>query len=49
MTTVIRHFFSIDDCHRCMKVMRTLTAKYAGGYDDWARQMGEEPVIRSAS
>lgn len=29
--------------------MRTLTAKYAGGYEDWASQMGEEPVVRSVS
>ena len=41
-----RLFFSIDDCRRCMDVMRTLTAKYAEGYDGWARQRGEEPVVK---
>lgn len=42
----VRLFFSIDDFRRCMDVMRTLTAKYAEGYDGWARQMGEEPVVK---
>lgn len=37
---------SIDSCRRCMDVMRTLTAKYAEGYEGWARQMGEEPVVK---
>lgn len=49
MSLVARLSFRIDNCHRCMDVMRTLTAKYAGGYDDWARQMGEEPVGKLAS
>jgi hypothetical protein len=29
-----------------MDVMRMLTAKYADGYEGWARQMGEEPVVK---
>ena len=49
LTTVVRPFFSIHDYHRCIDTMRTLTAKYAGGYEDWASQMGEEPVVRSVS
>ena len=39
-------FVDVNKCRRCMDVMRTLTAKYADGYEVWARQMGEEPVVK---
>lgn len=42
----VRPFHSIDIWRRCMDVMRTLTVKYADGYEGWAKQKGEEPVIK---
>lgn len=37
----------MTDCViRCVEVMRTLVAKHSGGYEAWAKERGEELVVR---
>lgn len=44
--TTLNVWLMADRVIRCVEVMRDLVAKYPGGYEAWAKERGEEPVVR---
>lgn len=44
--TALNVWLITDRVIRCVEVMRNLVAKYPGGYEAWAKERGEEPVMR---
>lgn len=44
--TTLNVWLMADRVIRCVEVMRDLVAKYPGGHEAWAKERGEELVVR---